>query len=338
MMTKLISKLRLFFVVSLLIIVLGMAVGTVCHFIAGGFYNYGGEYSSYKSVTVSYIWADVMGGKAEDGESASVDVEAICLEAFETEGVKHYTKTVQSTGTGEEITFRFTTSVDSEALQNAVKTINFEIVKQTAAYTEAPHSYAMFGDEQAIAGGEHVLARAAIALAVIVAIHLIYTVIRYKLCAMCAAFVADLHNIALFASLLALCRIPVTSSVLVFGVLVALVTVIGVTLTLDAIKRNLKDESNAKLSVEEITGLSANQTYKINIALAAFLVIAGALILALMAISTLSLVAVLSPALCAIVAFIVCCYGNVLFVPSVYPFIRNVCGKIAAKPSQKKGK
>ncbi|MDE7087212.1 MAG: hypothetical protein K2O67_03365, partial [Clostridia bacterium] len=51
---KVCSKIHLFIIISVLFIAIGMAVGTICHFCANGFFNYGGEFASYTSVKVTY--------------------------------------------------------------------------------------------------------------------------------------------------------------------------------------------------------------------------------------------------------------------------------------------
>lgn len=330
------SKLRVVAIISSAIIFVGMLLGTVFHFTLGGFFNYGGEYSSYKTVTVTYYWIEVNGG--EDGNV--LDLNGVCEKAFADAGVSYYVKAQESTDSSmRSVTeYRFLPSTDADALQKASEAINAEI-DSYASFTDIPLSIATYSDEQAIIGGERVLSMAAVTLAVIVAIHFIYTAIRFGLSAMFTAFAADLHNLALYAAVLALCRVPITSSVLVFAVLAALATAVGTTLTFERLKRNFKDADNAKKSVGEIVDMSAAQTVKTNIALPAFFAICAALIFALMAISSLSPLSVLSGALCALVAFAVCGYGDVMFVPAIYPCLRKLSGKMAVKrPSAKKEK
>ena len=51
---KVCAKIHLFIIISSLFIAIGMAVGTICHFCANGFFNYGGEFKSYNSVNIVY--------------------------------------------------------------------------------------------------------------------------------------------------------------------------------------------------------------------------------------------------------------------------------------------
>lgn len=329
------SKLRILAIVSCVIIVIGMVIGTVFHFIGNGFFNYSGEYSSYKSVTLSY--SEVQVNMVEGG----VDFEEICNTAFKKAGVSEYlitedSSTVKINGVLE---YRFKSSTDSANLKSATNEINTKIKEVFADVVGEDESVlacsAVMHDQQTVVGGGHVTEMAAIALATIVVVHLLYTLIRYKLSAALTAIVADLHNIALFAAILALCRVPLSSTAMIFAVLVTLATAIGVTYMLDRIKRNAKED--AKLSVEEVTDLSAGQTFKINIALPATLATAAVLMFAVMAISAMSALPVLVPALIAVVGFAVTVYGTTLFAPAIYCFIKKTSNKISAKPSQKKG-
>lgn len=330
------SKLRIFAIISCAIIILGMALGTILHFTSGKFFNYGGEYTSYKTVTVEYYSNEINGEVG--GER--LDIGAVCDAAFAEAGVSSYTK-VESMATNavsHTLLFKFSQSTDTAALESAAAKIGAAIKAYTAWATDNPMSSVSVGENKTVLGGSRTLIMATVVLAVIIAIHAIYTVIRFKLSAMLTAFVADLHNLALYAALLALCRIPVTSAVVAFGIVLELITVVGVMLTLDRIKRNFKESDGSKLSAEEITSLSAEQTRKINIALPAFLAIAALLMFAALSISSLSPVVIISAPLCALAAFVSACYGNTLFVPAIYPKLRALCGKIHFKPSRKKEK
>lgn len=329
------SKLRILSIISCAIIVIGMVIGTVLHFVGNGFFNYDGEYSSYKTVSVSYLVIEM-----NDGDK-KIDLEAVCNEAFDNAGVSEYllTKDSATLKFNGILEYRFKQSTDSAALKKAANAINAKIREQAADIfgnaEDLPRSLAVMHDVDTIVGGERVVSMAAVVLATIVAVQLIYTMIRFRFSAAFTAIVADLHNLALFAALLAICRVPVSSTVMVFAVLVVLATAIGVTYMQERIKRNAKEFSN--LSFEEVTDMSAGQTFKANVALPAFLAIVAVLLFATMAISAMSVVPVLTPALLAIFGFIVTCYGTILFAPAIHCFFKNTGKKISAKPSQKKG-
>ena len=320
------SKLKIFAFISILLIVIGMAVGAAMHCIGGSFFNYGGEYESYKSVTVSYQWVEF--GSREE-------VEKICADAFADEGIAFYAETYGTTTAGGEIVYKFADSTSSEKLDKAVEAIKAAIANSMDDYSDVVLSNARWNQSTAIIGGGFTLWRGAVALAVVVAVQLIYMIIRYKLAAAIAAFCADLHNFALYAALLAICRIPVTSSALAFGILAVLATAIGFGFTADRIKRNLKDEDNRKLSVAEISDMSAAQTSKINVLMPVVLAAIALVAFGLMAISSMSVMAVISPLACALVAFVTCIYGTAFVAPSAYPAIRALTAKITPKSSKK---
>ncbi len=328
-MIKLSSKMRLFAIISSALIVIGLALGTVFHFTSDKFFNYGGEYSSYKSVTVSYVYTEF---------SKTEDVEKICEDAFGGAGLKSISVASGKAGAGVEITYKFSSSADDKALSAATEAINAKIAEATSMFNDIPQSRASFHTEEAIRGGEKTLSRAAIALAVVFVVSVVYTLIRYKLSAMCVAAVAQLHCFALLAAVLALCRIPVTSSVLVFAVFAALATAVCVSFTLERICRNRKDGDNAKLSLAEIADLSAAQTFKANLVFCVFLALAAVLVFILSFVSSLSLTVILSPALCALAAFAVSFYGGVLFAPALYAAFGNAFAKSKEKPLNNKSK
>lgn len=327
------SKFRIFAIVSCVLIVIGMVLGTVFHFVTGDFFNYDGEYSSYKSVSVSYIMIEINSGEEK------LDLEAVCDEAFANAGLKYYLKKTDSNSLSNsgQLEYLFKSSTDSQALKAAKEEINSKIAK-LPIFSDGiqPTSRADVHEVQTIIGGAYVTSMAAIVLATIVVAQFICTMMRYRFSAAFTAIAIDLHNLALFAALLALCRVPVSSAVMVFAVIVTLATAIGLTYLLEKIKRNAKE--NEKLSVEEVANLSAEQTLKANIALPTFLVIVAVLLFVAMAISAASVLSVLTPALLAIVGFIVTVYGTALFAPALYCFIKKTGNKIIAKPSQKKGK
>lgn len=326
------SKFRIFAIISCALIIIGIVLGTVFHFVSDSFFNYDGDYSSYKSVTVPYLVIEI---NSED----DFDLEAVCDEAFENAGVKYYLKKKDSNATSsKQLEYLFKSSTDSEALNAAKEEINGKI-SELAIFSGGiqPTSRADVHEFDTIRGGADVTTMAAVVLATIIVAQLVLTMMRYRFSAAFTAMAVDLHNLALFAALLALCRVPVSSAVMVFAVIITLATAIGVTYMLEKIKRNAKE--NEKLSVSEVTNLSAGQTLKANITLAAFFIIVTVLLFAAMAISASSVLSVLTPALLAIVGFIVTVYGTALFAPALYCVIKKAGNKIAAKqPSQKKGK
>ena len=132
---KLSSKMHLFIIVSSIIIAIGAAVGTICQFVANGYFNYGADWESYRSVTVSYSCVDF----ADKDE-----VKEVCEKAFADAGVSYYYSVSfgEKSGNtvGGEYTFKFNYSVKEEKLQTAVNAINAVIAdksKPTEGNTES---------------------------------------------------------------------------------------------------------------------------------------------------------------------------------------------------------
>ena len=46
-MNKIIKLRHIALIITVVIIAIGMAVGTICHFVSNGFFNYGDEFASY---------------------------------------------------------------------------------------------------------------------------------------------------------------------------------------------------------------------------------------------------------------------------------------------------
>lgn len=305
---RLSSKMHLFIIISVVIIAIGAMVGTICQFVANGYFNYGDDWSSYYSVTVSYEHVDF---------STREEVDEMCRKGFKEAGVKQYAYQHGTTSTGETITYKFTTSTDLKKLQNAEIIIKAAIDEKCGSGITLS-SVSVHNGEAYLNSGK-ALSMSAIAIAAIIAFHFVYFVVRYKLSMAFAALLADAHNLALYISLLSITRIPVGTSVFAFAILTLLVTVIGTCFLFDRMRKNFKNEDLKKLSATEIVELSASESFKVNVFVPACLAAIAVVLFVLLSISSLSALAIISPVLCALVSLIVSVYGTVMFVPSVYP-------------------
>lgn len=313
------SKMHLFIIVSSLVIAIGMAVGIICQFVAGGFFNYGADWADYKEVTITYEYVEY-GSKDK--------VVEICDEAFAAAGVKSFAKDVHgSTNTGGEITYKFTLSTDIGELRGAVTAINNAIKAGIEDGTLVLSNGAAYVGNT-IKGGSTALTRMSIALAVVIVFHFVYFAIRYKLSMAIAAVIADVHNLALFIALLAITRVPLGSTMFAFAAITVVVTVLCTCFAFDRMRKNLKDDSINKLSIGEQVDAGANQSFMVNILVPACLAVAAVLMFALLSISSLSPLAVISPVMCALVGFVACAYGNTFFTPAVYCGIRSLEDKM----------
>lgn len=311
---KLSSKMHLLIIISCVVVAIGFAVGTICHFVANGFFNYGDDYASYKSVSVSYENIDFSGSGKEPVEL----IEDICGKAFKEAGITNYSCDNGDTTTGGKLVYRFVRSTDDAKLAGAVNAINAEIESSVVTGGGIQFSYASYHTADAVLGGGRAISMAAIAISAIIAFHFVYFVIRYKLSMALGALLADVHNLAVYFALLALCRVPLGSTVASFAVITLLLTVIGTCFYFDRVRKNAKEEELKKLTVHELADLSANESFMINTIMPACLAALSVVFFVLMSISSLSPLAILAPVLCSLVAFVSCVYGTVFFVPSVY--------------------
>lgn len=322
---KISAKMHIMIIVSAVIIALGIAVGCICHFVADGYFNYGGEYESYKSVTVSYVILDFN----EDDE-----LRELCDDQFKQAGVKYYNcSSVDSTSAGGELTFKFYESVKPEKIQTAVDGINAKLSDESAGMTTL--SSAAYHEVKTNLGGENVIVYGSIALAASIVFQFIYFAIRYKFTMALSALLADVHNLAIFVCLLSLCRIPVSSTIIVFAVITVLVTMMGCCFLFDRARKNLKDEQFAKLSNFEQVDTCVKESL-VSVSVASVCVAAAAVVLfVLMSISALSVVHIAIPVLLGLVSAVSCVYGTAFFTPAVYSRFKRIGENFKARKKSK---
>lgn len=321
------SKMHLFIMISCIIIALGVAVGVICQFAAGGYFNYGADWSDYKSVTVSYEYVDF---------SDRSDVEEICESAFSSAGISSYISTWGETSTGGVLVYKFTLGTDDGKLDSACSAIQSAIKVKVSS--DICLSGASDHTDTALLGGGKSLMMGGIALASVVAFEFLYFLIRYKVSMALGALLANAHNLALFLSVLSLTRIPVGTSVFAFAVLTVVLTMIGCCFLFGKMRRNFKDEDLSKLGAEELVDRTASETFLLNVNMSAVMAVVAVLMFILLTISSFSPLAIISPVLCALVSFIVCAYGTQVFTPAVYSRFKVIGDDLKNKtrPSAKK--
>ncbi|MCD8286330.1 MAG: hypothetical protein LUD50_03770 [Clostridia bacterium] len=351
---KLSGKMTLFIIISCVIVVASVVVGVVCSCLGYGYFNAGADWNSDKTVTLTWYYVDGFHEK----DSTLMEY---CEKAFEDEGVSYYAVSYGTAddGSGGDITYTFTYSTDTDALEAACDTIRTDISGMfppeykldedgntvTDANGEAVVSYqdvyltkVYSHVTETYAGSSKALIYASIAVATVIVFELLYVMIRYKISMALGGFLACIHNLALYICLVALCRIPVGTSMFAFAVLTVVVTMICTLFMYGKMRRNIKDETLADLTPAELTDRSASESFKVNLGITASLAAAVVVMFVLMSISSLSVLAIISPVLCALVAFVSCFYGTCFFLPSVYPRFRKIGLRFQRKkkPSSKK--
>lgn len=264
-MNKVLKLRHIAIIAAVVVIAIGMAVGTVCHFLAGGFFNYGDEFASYKSVEITTsIPEDVHGDTAK----------AVAEEALS--GLGAYQASF-SEGTGlvpNKVIYKFYSSASDADLNSAV-----ERAVQLLADKGMEDGTAMLHVNEGFAGGSWQLALAGIALASAVVFQGVYFTLRYKLGMAIAALGTQVASVGLYAALLALTRCPVGLEAIAFTAVVVVVNMICSAIFFDKVKRSYKDDSNAKTATLELVTLGASASVKpaavVCIAAAAVAVILG---------------------------------------------------------------
>lgn len=304
------SKMHLFIIITSVIVAIGIAVGIICHFVAGKYFNYGGDFASYKSVTVTYADID-FSGKQDDPEVVMND---ICEKAFKEVGISCYTKEYGDKSGGGSITYKFVGSTEDAKLDSAVEKITAAI--DTALEGDTMFSNASWTTVAAVFESSKALLRGGITIAAIVVFQFLYFLIRYKLTMALAALLADAHNLAVYLSLLAITRVPVSSAIMTFAVVTVLITMIGTCFLFDKMRKNIKA---AEKKGEEFTvDNTADESFMLNIILPACIAAVSIVMFVLMSISSLSPLAIMAPVFMTLISCVSCVYGTAMFVPSVY--------------------
>lgn len=307
---KLCSKMHVMLIVSSVLIAVGIAVGLICQFVAGGYFNYGDDYKSYKSVEVSYAFVDF---------SDEDNVKDICDEAFKNAKISYFESSYGDTSLGGELVFKFSKSVKNEKLEAVAQEIT-----QKLNVADTGLSNASFHEIETQLGSEKALVYGAIAVASAVVFQFIYFAVRYKLTMAFAALLADVHNLGIFVSLLAITRLPVGSAAVAFAVLTVLMTMKGCCFYFDRVRKNAKNEVLSKLDSFELCDLSVRESFSSVCVSAVGFAVACLLVFVLLSISALSVVGVLAPVFCALFAAAANIYGTLFFTPSVYSRFKRI--------------
>lgn len=309
---KLSSAMHVLIIVSALIVAIGIAVGLICQFLAGGYFNYGAEYKSYDSVVVNYAYIDLSGLGDEDG------VKNICDEEFGNYGVSYYSYTLGETDGGGEFTFKFSDKTDAEKVNNAVEAINTRLTTEAEGYIPSNLSGAVYHEATTLKGGGKAYVYGSIALASVIAFQFLYFLIRYRLTMAFAALLANVHNLAVYVSLVTITRVPVGSSVFTFGAVTVIATVIGCCFLFDNMRKKFKDEAFAKLDAFEQVDICASESLRETTFVPVCVAAVAVLIFVLLSISAMSVTLALSSAALAVIGAAASVYGTAFFTPAVY--------------------
>ena len=155
-------------------------------------------------------------------------------------------------------------------------------------------------------------------MSVAVVFQFLYFLIRYKLTMAAAAFIADVHNLALFYALLAITRVQVTPAIIAVSAFVVLVTMIGCAMLFDRMRKLFRtDEYKEMSSFDQVDGASRSAFPLVTLVNA--IVFAAVLImLVFTAIAGGTVFGLFMPCVCALLGVLASWYGTMFFTPSVY--------------------
>lgn len=316
---KVCKKLHIFIFISVLFIAIGMAIGTVCHFVANGFFNYGGEFSSYKSIAVTYYYSE---------HNENTDIKSICKDAVT--GVNPVDVSYATNELSEQIVYKFSANTDNAKLQAIVDEINskFNDLESCATLHEGVVNE----------GGAKNIVFATIALASAAAFQFIYYILRYKLRAAFSALLACVHNLGVYAALLAITRIPVGCEAVALGGAVVFLTMILSGILFDRTRKNFKNEKYAKTDRLDVVETSALEARNLTVITLAALAVVTVVLGVFETIASMYIGAI-APFVIALFGVIACFYGSVFFTPAVHSAIDACCERVkASAPAPKKKK
>ena len=314
---------HLFVIISCVIVAIGLAVGLVCQFVSNGYFNYGSEFTSYNTIEVNYAYVDY---------SDADKVVDICDGVFDKNGVSYFEYTTGDTDDGGRVVFKFSKSYDKEKLGTVADAVQ-NALRETSENTQ---SNAYFHSLETQLNGGKVLTFMSIAVASAIVLQFLYFAVRYKFTMALSACLANIHNLAIYVSLLAITRVPIGISAVAFGALTVLFTMIACAYLFDRYRRNLKKEKYEKVSGDELTDICVSESFKSILYPVVGTATAAAVIFVMLSISAMSALTALAPAVCAVLATLSVLYGTVFFTPSVYTRIKSIGDSVKARSKNKK--
>ena len=305
-MTKILKLRHIVLIVSVIIMAIGMAVGTVCHFVSNGFFNYGDEFSSYKSIEVTTSAVEDVNGNTL---LEVANEELASLGAYEVSFSK-------STGyLPNTVVYKLGTSVSDEAIDEAVAAVKAHF--EGEGYEDFTVSSYF---NEAKVNGIYVLNFTAIALSSAVVFQAIYFAIRFKPGMALAGLMSQVAAVGVYASLLAITRCPVGLEAIAFAAVAVVLNMILCGLFFDNVKKSYKDENNEKAETLQLIAAGGQSTAKVNL-FVCIAAAAAAVILAVFALIAAPSFVTLAPFAAFLIAVISCAFAFALFTPSAYAVV-----------------
>lgn len=313
-MNKTVGKFKLWAILSALVIVAGIVILAVFGF------NPDTTVSDVKTLSVeleSYV--DISDARVES-------VKEICESEFEKAGLKDAYTVKADMSNGGELLYVFDKNTDDAKLNEAKDAIGAAL--NAASEGDGALSGAFFyvstGSENAIAVvPSGYIWRGALAGAVILLVIFVYVSVRYKLNMGIAGTVSSLVGALLTLAVVALVRIPVTTSVAYIGAFALLFTALTSMLTFNKMRENFKTDEYKAMSAEEAVSSSVQTKSVLFFALLS--------IIALVLVGAIAVTSVRWFAVAALVAVVMGTFSSLIFMPAMYLPMKKISDKRAAE-------
>ena len=312
-MMKVIGKLKLWTLIGAVLIVAGIVIAAVFGFHADP------TIADSRTLSVrldSYVT-----------DARTEYIEDVCEEEIDRAGLGDKYSTVNEfSGTGCEIVHTFSSGVSEESLngvKDAVETRLSEATETQDSVLYGAFVYVMANAEDVSAVlPSGYLWRGILAGAVILVIEFIYVSVRYKLNMGVTAAAASLAGTLLAVALVALVRIPVTTSIIYVAAFALLYTTLLSLVIFGQMRTNFKSDEYKEKTAEEAVASS--------VPVKAILLFAAATAIVLAVTGIVATAAVRWFALSALVGVISALYASLLFLPAMYLPLKKSSDKRAA--------
>ncbi len=305
-MTKFSSRIHLYIAVVCLVLAIGAAIGTIGHFIWGGFFNYGVDYASSHSVSVSYYVTDYTSGQVQE----------ICENNLG--GLGGYTLT-KSDSNGK-MEFTFSADSDGDAIKQAVEKINAELDTKTGI------NVATYHEAEGLVTNVGTYIWCAVAVASIIAVQAVYIAVRYKIGMAAVSLISNVAGAAMFVSLLAAVRLPLGSYVAPVAFVCVLLTMICSQYFFAKARACFKEDGMSAVPSLEQTDCAASRSWRRILLICG--IVFGASVLTAVALAVAApTIAFASPAVAAAVAAAVSFFTSAMFTPAIYSRFKLVSDK-----------
>lgn len=310
-MTKRIQTVKLmpvWIAISAVLIVAGIVLFALLGF------NYSAEIPNAKSVEVSYDTVVTI------GETTEADLQTLCENAFETNGLQVENKRIYEVTGGGIVEYFFSSTADGAKLDAAAAAIRTALTDADGAYADADTFVTVHSTEN-VAFTESIW-RGAVAIASGCVVALVYLAIRFGVKSALTGLIGCVNNVLVTLAIFAICRIPVsTYAPLLFGAIAMAISLILWTVQCMKMRENFKDPAFRTMMSADAMEESSATAVKTIVAIVVAIAVAFAML------GGLAAPAVRLVFLCALIPVAVGAYSSLALLPSVHGHYKNILPK-----------